>query len=457
MQKGFLFDLNRCTGCGACTVGCWIENRERQQENWRDIHTFNVSHHPDLPMFHLSLACNHCGVPACMLNCPAKAISKDDGTGAVTVDPKRCLGCKYCTWACPYDAPKYTDAGGVVEKCDFCVQRLKEGEAPACVCACPTNALRCGGDDVSAEPPKPLVRGVEGFTDAGLEPGIGFKPLRDPGVPEITAPPDPEITEKLFESTLEIPPRKISLKNEWTLLVFTSIAFILVAFFTASLAQGLWLSPELFLGSGVLGMILSTVHLGKKARAFRAIFNLKTSWLSREIFLFSLFLGLAGLRFFFFPNEALLGWAGVVIGYLSLFAIDRLYQVAMHLGPLNFHSAQTLFNGLYLAGILTGNLWIFGGAGLIKLCLYVYRKKLLSDQHRPVRPWLSAARMALGFFIPAIILAVNWVFTAGHLMFFSTLSVLVGEIMDRTEFYDELDIITPPKQILTDLRKKLKT
>lgn len=455
MQKGFIFDLNRCTGCGACTVGCWIENRDRQQEYWREIHTYNISHHPELPMFHLSLACNHCGLPACLYNCPAKAISKDSETGAVSVDPDKCMGCKYCTWACPYDAPKYASVTGRVEKCDFCVERLNNDEAPACVCACPTNALRYGDDDVTAQSPVPLIRKVDGFTDAKLNPGIGFKPLRGPGVPELTSPANREISADLFESTLNVPPRKVSLKKEWTLLVFTSIAFILVAFFTASMVTGLWLSPELFLGSGVLGMMLSTVHLGKKSRAYRAIFNLKTSWLSREIFLFSAFLGLAAVRFFLFPNEAIIGWVAVFVGFFSLFAIDRLYQVAMHLGPLNFHSAQTLFNGLYLAGILTGNLWIFGGAGLIKVVLYVYRKKLLSDLGQPVRPWLSAARMAFGFFIPAMILAVNWIFSAGHLLFFSTLSVLIGEIMDRTEFYDELDIITPPKQLLMDLRNAL--
>jgi Fe-S-cluster-containing dehydrogenase component/DMSO reductase anchor subunit len=452
VQKGFRFDLNRCTGCGACVVACCIENHGRQAINWRQVFTFNETCHPEIARFSLSMACNHCGSPACMENCPALAISKDAETGSVTVNPDLCMGCKYCTWACPYDAPQYNPGAGIVEKCDFCVERLRKDEAPACVCSCPTNALliedsQPGNNTQSQQ--------VEGFTEAGLKPALHCKPLRkQQRVPELSAPPANEAVENSFNASLQIPLPKITLKSEWTLLTFTSIAYILVALFTASLVVPIALNPFVFLGAGVLGMGLSSVHLGQKSRAFRAIFNIKRSWLSREIFLFSLFLALS-LSYMLLPGQPVLGWTAAVFGFLSLFAVDRIYQVAMHTGPANFHSAHTLFNGLYLAGILTANPFIFGGAGLVKLVLYLHRKWLFKKLNRATYPWLSLVRLALGFLFPVTITLKPGLF-ANYAVLLAAACVIAAELIDRAEFYHELDIITPSKQMLIDLERLLK-
>jgi anaerobic dimethyl sulfoxide reductase subunit B (iron-sulfur subunit) len=75
--------------------------------------------------------------------CPAKAISKR-ADGIVLIDVRRCIGCKYCSWACPYGAPQYDESSGVMTKCDFCVGRLEAGLPPACVAACPLRALDYG-------------------------------------------------------------------------------------------------------------------------------------------------------------------------------------------------------------------------------------------------------------------------------------------------------------------------
>ena len=141
MPNSFVFDPNRCTGCGACQLACSIENQLGPAKSWRRIETFNPRNHPQAPVFHLSLACNHCNEPACMYACPALAYSRDGRTGAVILDENKCIGCKYCSWACPFDAPRFDAARGVMSKCTFCNHRLADGLAPACASLCPTGAL----------------------------------------------------------------------------------------------------------------------------------------------------------------------------------------------------------------------------------------------------------------------------------------------------------------------------
>ena len=98
---GFRFDPNLCTGCAACRLACTIENDLPFGRSWRRIETFNPTRAPSLPLYHLSLACNHCDTPACMHACPALAYRRDEETGAVLLDSSKCIGCKYCAWACP--------------------------------------------------------------------------------------------------------------------------------------------------------------------------------------------------------------------------------------------------------------------------------------------------------------------------------------------------------------------
>ena len=140
-RKSFLFDLNKCVGCHACVVACTIENQTLPETVWRDINSFNPSGNPDIPLFHYSLACNHCDDPPCLKNCPALAYSKDFITGAVIHFANKCIGCKYCTWACPYDAPKFNEKTRIIEKCTFCNHRIEEDLKPACANLCPTGAL----------------------------------------------------------------------------------------------------------------------------------------------------------------------------------------------------------------------------------------------------------------------------------------------------------------------------
>jgi Fe-S-cluster-containing dehydrogenase component len=137
----FIFDQNKCVGCHACVVACMNENGFQSPDQWRNIHQSQEFHFPSLPLFYLSLACNHCEDAPCLKNCPALAYSRDEKTGAVIHHPEKCIGCKYCTWACPYDAPKFNSKTGIVEKCTFCNHRIEENLKPACANLCPVGAL----------------------------------------------------------------------------------------------------------------------------------------------------------------------------------------------------------------------------------------------------------------------------------------------------------------------------
>jgi Fe-S-cluster-containing dehydrogenase component len=113
----FVLDLDRCTGCEACVVACNTENSVSDELSWRRIHTYNSQRLATSPVFHFTLACNHCLEPACMHNCPANAYTKDPSTGAVLIDQELCMGCRYCSWVCPYEAPQFNADSGVMEKC----------------------------------------------------------------------------------------------------------------------------------------------------------------------------------------------------------------------------------------------------------------------------------------------------------------------------------------------------
>ena len=97
-------------------------------------------------MFQLSLSCNHCENPVCAEACPTQAMHKDEN-GIVSVDPDRCVGCRYCEWNCPYGAPQFDPERKKMTKCDFCRDYLEQGLPPSCVAACPCRALDYGEYD----------------------------------------------------------------------------------------------------------------------------------------------------------------------------------------------------------------------------------------------------------------------------------------------------------------------
>lgn len=437
MQKGFIFDANQCTGCQACQLACAIENRLEPTIDWRRVHTFNPRHLPGIPTLHNSTACHHCAAPACMEHCPALAYSKDPATGAVTLAPEKCIGCKYCSWACPYDAPQFNERSGLMEKCTLCSHRLADGMEPACVALCPTGALGFEDHDGTSG-----ASSIPGFTPTEIGPSIRFVPLRsERPVALASRYGDPPAQ----SGAMARPRSRIGLGSEWTLLGFTFCAALLVAWVTAAAIAGTAPPPGILLPAGLAAMAWSTLHLGRKGRAWRAILNLRNSWLSREVLLFPAFLALATAAGFVNRAGGVTAWAAALAGFAALFAMDRVYSVTRTPG-LARHSAQVVLTGLLFTAMFASatiaTTFVFG----VKLALYAFRKARFVRENRPGHASWGWARVGIG--IGGLFLFAD---DRAPVKIAGVLAVVAAELIDRAEYYVELDPPSPGRQMAEEL------
>jgi anaerobic dimethyl sulfoxide reductase subunit B (iron-sulfur subunit) len=151
-QLAFYVNIAECVGCKACQVACKDKNDLPEGIRWRRVFEYeggewvnqNGTLIPsNLFAYFVSSACMHCENPICLEVCPADAISKR-ADGIVLIDEQKCVGCRYCSWACPYGAPQFNEKAGVMTKCTFCSDLIDQGGNPACVDACPYRALEFG-------------------------------------------------------------------------------------------------------------------------------------------------------------------------------------------------------------------------------------------------------------------------------------------------------------------------
>ncbi|MDO5023241.1 4Fe-4S dicluster domain-containing protein [Slackia piriformis] len=171
-EKAILFDSSKCTACKGCQIACkcWnllpsptglnentfsgtLQNPPDVNGDTRLIITFNESESAE-GMSNKSIAwafgrrsCQHCTDAPCAQVCPGGALVKDEETGFVTVDDSKCIGCQYCSSACPFDVPRYHGAQSKVNKCTGCIDRVQNGMDPACVTTCQPGALQFGDRD----------------------------------------------------------------------------------------------------------------------------------------------------------------------------------------------------------------------------------------------------------------------------------------------------------------------
>ena len=429
--RGFLFDLDRCTGCHACVLACSTENELDWETSWRQIVTFNEEHEPTLPTFHLSLACNHCADAPCMRHCPALAIRRDDSTAAVLIEADRCIGCKYCSWACPYDAPRFDSTAQVMGKCTSCNHRLTEGREPACVELCPTTALGFGSLEGEAL--------VPGFPDTPAQPAIRFLSSgKEPSAPECTWQ-LPEAELAAFAGAPEAD-SAISLRSEWPLWIFTSLTAALVGWTWATWFGARGPGAATFLVLALAAAAASTLHLGRKLRAWRAVLNLRRSWLSREIAGFGTFVVLGALHLW--SEQTWLGLPVAVAGLLTLFSIDRVYDLVRPRGALRLHSADTVSVAAALTALLACSIPAFALLAGAKLVLYVQRKRTNGRR----TPTMCTPLRMVGLVLPLLFLITMPEAWPG----WAILTFALGEAIDRAELYEELEVVSPRRQVRLD-------
>jgi anaerobic dimethyl sulfoxide reductase subunit B (iron-sulfur subunit) len=150
-QYAFHFDSTSCSGCKTCQTACKDKNDLPLGSFWRRVYEITgggwkkngEAWVPDVIAYNLSLACQHCQDPPCVKGCPTGAMAKRED-GIVTIEPARCMGCRYCEWTCPYGAPQFDGTAGIMTKCNLCPDLVEQGGRPACVTACPMRALDFG-------------------------------------------------------------------------------------------------------------------------------------------------------------------------------------------------------------------------------------------------------------------------------------------------------------------------
>ncbi len=328
-QYAFEVDLDRCSGCKACVTACHTLNGLDEEEAWRDVGLLVGGTATNPMMQHVTTACHHCLEPACMSACPVDAYEKDPETGIVKHLDDQCFGCQYCTLACPYDVPKYHSGKGIVRKCDMCSDRLADGEAPACVQACPHEAIAITVVDVQQ-----VIEDSEAdnFLPAAPE-------------PHITLPTTRYKTSRVYPRNM-LPADYYATNPQhphWPLIVMLVLTQLSVgAFVVGSVLESRLdanymiafrqLHAASALGFGLLALTASTFHLGRPQYAFRAIVGLRHSWLSREIVAFGVFAGAAcvyaaaawipGI-----PDAVVvsLSWGVAAIGVVAVFCSVMIY------------------------------------------------------------------------------------------------------------------------------------
>ncbi len=172
MRYGFVIDQRKCIGCHACTVACKEENHVPLGVNRTWVKYIEKGVFPDTRRYFTVMRCNHCDHAPCVTICPTVALYRRPD-GIVDFDGQRCIGCKSCMQACPYDALYIDPETKTAAKCHYCAHRVEVGLEPACVVVCPVQAIVPGDLD---DPASTIARLVASLQTQVRKPEQGTRP-----------------------------------------------------------------------------------------------------------------------------------------------------------------------------------------------------------------------------------------------------------------------------------------
>ncbi|MEO7429872.1 MAG: DmsC/YnfH family molybdoenzyme membrane anchor subunit, partial [Acidimicrobiales bacterium] len=340
-QYRFGFSMSACIGCHSCEVACAEQNGLPDGTVWRRVGEVEGGTFPDTRRLQLSMSCNHCLDAACLTGCPTNAYEKLDN-GVVAHHADECIGCQYCTWNCPYSVPVFQPDRRIVTKCDMCLPRLGEGLLPACASACPTHAITVEAVNIEE------WRADHRAADA-------------PHLPSS----DLTISTTRIELPDDIPAQTVAASDwnvrpehpHWPLVWLTVLTQVAAGVSLTVTDLG---DRATAAGLASAALVGSLAHLGRPGLAWKALRNLRRSWLSREVALFGLYAPMA-LAAIVLPA---LAPVAALVGVAGVYASARLYIVP---GRPSWNSWLTLAafaaTGLAVGPLLTGHLWL-GGAGI---------------------------------------------------------------------------------------------
>jgi Fe-S-cluster-containing dehydrogenase component/DMSO reductase anchor subunit len=415
-QYRFGFSMSACIGCHSCEVACAEQNGLPEGTVWRRVGEVEGGAYPDTRRLQLSMSCNHCLDAACLTGCPTNAYEKLDN-GVVAHHADECIGCQYCTWNCPYSVPVFQPDRRIVTKCDLCLPRLGEGLLPACAGACPTHAITVEAVNVEA------WRADHAAAD----------------MPHL-----PSSAHTISTTRIELPegiPAATVAASDWNLrpehphwpLVWLTVLTQVAAGVSATVSDGGDRATAAALA--VAALVGSLAHLGRPGLAWKALRNLRRSWLSREVALFGLYAPVAVAA----VAVPMLAPAAALVGLAGVYASARLYIVP---GRPSWDTSLTVAafaaTGLAVGPLVTGHEALgAAGAALAVAALVGNVARLWGDPEvsRGGTPRLYVHRLRAWTALRLGLVLAGLVTLAAGAPVVTLVCLLAGEVVGRWLFY----------------------
>ena len=443
-QYRFHFDMAKCIGCKCCVVACNEQNGNPADILWRRVGEIEGGIYPDTQRHYLSIGCNHCLEPTCLTGCPVNAYSKDLLTGIVRHSAEACIGCQYCTWNCSYGVPQFNPDRGVVGKCDMCYGRLMDGQSPACVAACPEDAIQIEIVRIDTWRTE--------YKDMANSPGM--PPADDSlSTTRITLP------TSSHGALHRVDTGRLRIEDaHWPLIVMTVLTQLSVGVF-AAIGWMQAFGGDTPRAASLIALLIafcalatSTLHLGRPIHAVRALKMWRRSWLSREVLFFALFATAATVDSFCLwrgiAHAVIPAAATIVFGIAGVGASAHIYLAP---GRPAWNSPLTIFEFFAttaLLGAAATNLIGIAAPSLLCVCgltcLLVLCCKLARLALSPARECYGSWQLLSTTLLLRLVLRIGllfvglWIFAAGRHAWTrpaAAVFLLAGEFLGRYLFF----------------------